>query len=93
MRTYPQLTRAALFDRCKHPVLEYGLLRPVNSALGPKNRGFSRESGQNHRHHDYRYSQYSAFRPFFRLAERLMLRCTALLCLFVCLYVAFPQQS
>ena len=53
----------------------------------PNARGFNREPGQNHRHHHHRDPQYPAFRPFFRLAERLMLRFVALVSLFVCLYV------
>jgi Ca-activated chloride channel family protein len=65
--------------------------------LRPKPRGFSRESGQDHRHHDYRNPQYSVLRPFFRLAERLILPSTALFALLVCLLVApspaFPQQN
>jgi VWFA-related protein len=62
------------------------LLRPANSAIGPKNRGFNHESGQNHRHHDHRYPQHSAFRRFFHLAERLMLSRIAYLFLLICLY-------
>jgi Ca-activated chloride channel homolog len=89
-----QLTRAALFDRLRQALLEYGLLHsPVNSAPGPRNRGFSREFGQNHRHHDHRPSQYSALRPFFRLTERLMLRRIALAFLLVCLYVTASPTS
>ena len=42
----------------------------MNPALGPKTRGFNRESGQDHRHHDHRDSQYPALRSFFRLAGR-----------------------
>src|SRR6185503_19066283 len=62
-------------------------------------RGFSREPGQDHRYHDYRHSQYSALRPFFRLAERLMLRFAVLISFLACLAVAaqpitvFAQQS
>ena len=60
-------------------------------------RGFSRESRQDHRHHDYRNPQYSVLRPFFRLAERLILSSTALLALLVCLFVipnpAIAQQA
>lgn len=51
-------------------------------------RGFSREPGQDHRHHDNRHSQHSALRPFFRLAERQTLRLAVLLSLLVCLFVA-----
>src|SRR6185369_1493658 len=67
--------------------------------LRTKPRGFSRESRQDYRHHDYRNPQYSVLRPFFRLAERLILPSTALLPLFVCLLVAltptpaFAQQN
>src|ERR1044071_5773729 len=53
-------------------------------------RGFSREPGQDHRYHDYRHSQYSALRPFFRLAERLMLRFAVLFLFLACLAVAVP---
>ena len=62
-------------------------------------RGFSREPGQDHRYHDYRHSQYSALRPFFRLAERLMLRFAVLISFLACLAFAaqptsvFAQQS
>src|SRR5215217_436170 len=59
----------------------------------PSQLRISRESGQNHRHHDYRHPQYSALRSFFRLTERLMLRRIALALLFVCLYVAAPASS
>src|SRR5215213_3168538 len=62
-------------------MLECALLRP-------EPRGFSREPGQDHRHHDNRHSQYSALRPFFRLAERLLLRLTVILSLLVCFYAA-----
>jgi Ca-activated chloride channel family protein len=55
--------------------------------LRPEPRGFSREPGQDHRHHDNRHSQHSALRPFFRLAERLLLRFATIL-LLVCFYVA-----
>jgi Ca-activated chloride channel family protein len=57
------------------------LLRPVNSVLGPKTRGFSRESGQDHRNYDHRDSQYPAFRSFFRLTGRLILSRVVLACL------------
>jgi Ca-activated chloride channel family protein len=60
-------------------MLECALLRP-------EPRGFSREPGQDHRHHDNRHSQHSALRPFFRLAERLLLRFATIL-LLVCFYV------
>src|SRR5262245_34524093 len=60
-------------------MLECALLRP-------KPRGFSREPGQDHRYHDHRNPQYSVLRPFFRLAERLILPSVALLSLFVCLF-------
>jgi len=62
-------------------MLECALLRP-------KPRGFSRESRQDHRHHDHRNPQYSVLRPFFRLAERLILPSAALFALLVCLLVA-----
>ena len=55
--------------------------------LRPEPRGFSREPGQDHRHHDNRHSQHSALRPFFRLAEQLLLRFATLL-LLVCFSVA-----
>src|SRR6185503_16256737 len=51
-------------------------------------RGFSREPGQDHRYHDYRHSQHSALRPFFRLAERPMLRFAVLVSFLACLAVA-----
>lgn len=54
-------------------------------------RGFSREPGQDHRHHDNRHPQHSALRPFFRLAERQTLRLAVLVSLLVCLYVAAAQ--
>jgi len=53
-------------------------------------RGFSREPGQDHRHHYNRDPQYPVFRPFFRLAERLALRFIALLSLLVCLHAVAP---
>ena len=53
-------------------------------------RGFSREPGQDHRHHDNRHSQHSALRPFFRLAERQTLRLAVLFSFLVCLFVAVP---
>ena len=53
-------------------------------------RGFSREPGQDHRHYHNRDPQYPAFRPFFRLAERLALRFVALFSLLVCLPAAAP---
>ncbi len=62
-------------------------------------RGFSREPGQDHRYHDNRHSQYFALRPFFRVAERLMLRIAVLISFLACLAVAaqpitvFAQQS
>ena len=56
--------------------------------LRPKPRGFSREPGQDYRNHDYRHSQYSALRPFFRIAERLMLRFAVLIPFLACLAVA-----
>src|ERR1700752_1389605 len=59
----------------------------------PKPRGFSREPGQDHRYHDYRHSQYSALRPFFRLAERLMLRFAVLVSFLACLAVAVQPTT
>src|SRR5215217_3147619 len=67
-------------------MLECALLRP-------EPRGFSREPGQDHRHHDNRHSQHSALRPFFRLAERLLLRFATLLLLLVCFYVAVQPTA
>jgi len=55
-------------------------------------RGFSREPGQNHRHHHHRDPQHPAFRPFFHLAERLTLRFVPLFCLFVCLFIT-PSKA
>jgi len=66
-------------------MLECALLRP-------EPRGFSREPGQDHRHHDNRHSQHSSLRPFFRLAERLLLR-FAIILLLVCLYLAVQATS
>jgi Ca-activated chloride channel homolog len=59
---------------------------PSYSALGPITRGFSRESGQNHRHHDYRDPEHPATRRFFRIATRQMLRRIVLALLLVCLH-------
>ena len=59
----------------------------------PKPRGFSREPGQDHRHHDYRHSQYFALRPFFRLAERLMLRFAVLIPFLACLAIAVQPAA
>ena len=56
-------------------------------------RGFSREPGQDYRYHDYRHSQYSALRPFFRVAERLMLRFAVLISFLACLAVAAQPVS
>ena len=56
-------------------------------------RGYSREPGQDHRYHDYRHSQHSALRPFFRLAERLMLRFAVLISFLACLAVAVHPIS
>src|ERR1044072_8190302 len=56
-------------------------------------RGFSREPGQDHRYHDNRHSQYSALRPLFRLAERLMLRIAVLILFLACLAAAVPPNS
>jgi hypothetical protein len=62
-------------------MLKYVLLRP-------ETRGLNHESGQDHRHHDYRHSQYPALRPFFRLAERSILRFAVIFPLLACLFVA-----
>lgn len=59
----------------------------------PKPRGFSREPGQDHRNHDYRSSQYSALRPFFRVAERLMLRFAVLVTFLAFLAVAVSPTT
>jgi Ca-activated chloride channel family protein len=56
--------------------------------LRPETRGFSREPGQDHRNYDNRYPQHSALRPFFRLAERLLLHLTLLLPLLACFFIA-----
>src|SRR6185369_8042070 len=61
-------------------MLECALLRP-------EPRGFSREPGQDHRHHDNRHSQHSVLRPIFRLAGQLLLRFATILSLLVCLSV------
>jgi len=62
--------------------------------LRPEPRGFSREPGQDHRHHDNRHSQHSVLRPFFRLAERLLLRFAIITPLLVCLSVAvYPSTA
>ena len=58
--------------------------------LRPETRGFSREPGQDHRHHYHRDPQHPAFRPFFRIAARLLLRSVALVSLLICLHVATP---
>ena len=55
-------------------------------------RGFSREPGQNHRHHYHRNPQYPAFRPFFRIAGLRLLRFVALISLLVCLQVTNPSN-
>ena len=60
--------------------------------LRPEPRGFSREPGQDHRHHDNRHSQHSALRPFFRLAEQLLLRFATIL-LLVCFSVAVHSTT
>jgi Ca-activated chloride channel family protein len=56
--------------------------------LRPEPRGFSREPGQDHRHHDNRHSQHTALRPFFRIADWLSLRLTVLLPLLACFFIA-----
>jgi len=66
-------------------MLECALLRP-------EPRGFSREPGQDHRYYDNRHSQHSVLRPFFRLAEKLLLR-FAILPLLVCLSVAIQPTT
>jgi Ca-activated chloride channel family protein len=53
-------------------------------------RGFSRESGQDHRYHDYRHPEHPATRRFFHITERLMLRRIVLTILVVCLYGDAP---
>src|SRR6185295_11446886 len=55
-------------------MLECALLRP-------EPRGFSREPGQDHRHHDNRHSQHSVLWPFFRLIERQLLSFATILSL------------
>jgi len=65
----------------------------VNSALGPKPRGFRRESGQDNRHHDHRLTQYPAFRSFFRLADRSVLPHRVLIAALVCLFLAAPLTT
>ncbi len=62
-------------------MLKYVLLRP-------ETRGLNHESGQDHRHHDHRHSQYPALRPFFRLADRSILRFAVIFPLLACLFVA-----
>lgn len=75
------------FDRAGGRFLEYALLRrPVNSALGPKTRGFSRESGQDHRYYDHRHPEHPATRRFFRIANRQMFRQLVLAFLLVCFH-------
>lgn len=66
-------------------MLECALLRP-------EPRGFSREPGQDHRYYDNRHSQHSVLRPFFRLAEQVLLRFT-ILPLLVCLSVAIQPTT
>jgi len=48
-------------------------------------RGFSREPGKNHRHHNHRDPEHPAFRPFLHLAIRRLLRHVLFACVFVCL--------
>ena len=58
-------------------------------ALIDRNRqGIHHESGQDHRHHDHRDSQYPALRSFFRLAERLVLPRFSFASLLACLLVS-----
>ena len=56
-------------------------------------RGFSREPGQDHRHHHHRDPQYPAFRPFFRIAGLRLLRFVALTSLLVCLPITTLAQE
>ena len=56
-------------------------------------RGFIREPGQDHRYHDNRHSQHLALRPFFRLAERRVLRFALIITLLVCFCVAAPPTT
>jgi Ca-activated chloride channel homolog len=56
--------------------------------LRPETRGLNHESGQDNRHHGHRHSQYPALRPFFRLAERSILRFAVIFPLLACLFVA-----
>jgi Ca-activated chloride channel homolog len=79
-----------LFDSAGGRFLELALLRPVDSASGPKFRGFSRESGQDNRHHDPRDSQYPALRSFFRLTEKSVLPRVVFICVAVCLLFGLP---
>ncbi|HEV2836734.1 MAG TPA: VWA domain-containing protein [Pyrinomonadaceae bacterium] len=65
----------------------------MNSALGPKPRGFRRESGQDNRHHDHRDSKYPAFRSFFRLADRSLLPHVVLIAASLCLLLAAPVTT
>lgn len=51
-----------------------------------RTRGFTRESGQDHRYHDHRYPEHPATRRFFHLAVRQMLRKIVLALLLVCLH-------
>lgn len=62
-------------------MLECVLLRLVT-------RGFSCEPGQDHRHYDHRYTQHSALRSFFRLAEGLLPSFTILASLLACFFIA-----
>src|ERR1044071_1372412 len=54
--------------------------------LRPETRGFSRGPGQNHRHNHHRDPKFPAFRPFFRIAGRLLLLGFVLASLVVCLH-------
>ena len=51
-----------------------------------RTRGFSRESGQDHRYHDHRHPEHPATRRFFHIARRQMLRQIVLAFLLVCLH-------
>ncbi len=55
----------------------------ARTLVGLKHQGNCHESGQDHRHHNYCDSQHSAFRSFFRLAERLVLSHIVLACLLI----------
>lgn len=57
------------------------------ATLGVKyDRGFNREPGKNHRHHNHRDPEHPVFRPGFCLARRWMLRQIVLAFLLVCFH-------